>query len=1780
LQSFCFFSGPRSIYLHLPKQSIASQFFVDIDFKEILSSQEAHYYRFPNINEQIESIMSMKKPNDININDADVKHEYFYKFINQVKTWLEWFDRFIDIFQNIIEWLHSRKLDGSDKLLDEIIAIRKDSGTNVLQIKLLIEKIVKLLNSFKNLERLCDLLNCAKSFVVTDPASLSDRSQFQSYLTDLKRLHPHNTFTCPGKKIEVKMFAIDDHRSVHWSIASIQHPCNIKVEYRVNDLADDQSSEVLFNEKDVHIEHQYLQGKFQTQRGGYLIITIDNLNPHTQRHIWYQLSQTNLSTCHIFHGILNMYYKKYFQPSHQPIREKDLSSLIQNVFTFIDKLLDGETTLDEMNDLKEVFHDKNINVRDEVQKLSTNRSIEKHSMMTDEQISQVYEWLRTYQVYSHLNNIILCVRTFNLISNTNDSIDNLEDVTIEENCSLKNMSQTYQELYQRFQKLNNHHLQLIKMINQSPNVIQMFKTSDLHSLNGLRRFQELRDNLTTQFQLQERNNLLLNSWIISYALCKPFVNQVDSLEQFITNLSQLPTIDETSLQHIRGKILLKNCFHTKQMTLVVVVNDNIQIVTMWLSAEEITRLDNALITMEHIYKTGQVHIHLQRLINEQSSIEITCSTAKTSNESIDDEEEEQNKFLFTLSSSDIDDHKRQLTFCNVDLQTEMIYKKILLNEQLKLFKLIEKIFSILLKLEMAGHPNYQLRKLDYDIFDTQGNIRKILSDIGSNSNNFEQELEEIVQNQTKDFELIYRNLETTYTIWIKDLEKYRYENRLLTLFSNRQIMILIILLTVRSTNQSIQQRFLTKLFSLEKQQSNSTIICLIHYLQSLRLNDCDLSIDHITVLCQRYPIEQGSSTDDCLKRLSQFLKEIFNSGKELLTKYAQNNENQQYLVLLNSSSDRSSDLIENEINMDVCCMLISIFNDRLPADYQILWCSIATEDDIRLFFSRVRTFSYLTFAVLEIDKMTHRFREILFNEQDTLSKRSEAHGPIYYFSKEINLTRKGLRQIFITPKQRSPMNLRHLLQQNHDINIVYGEAGIGKTHYIKTSCKDETTSCISINDKINVSSLISLLISYESKTPSNQLSIYFNISIHAPFEQLNRLLFSLLICGSLNDLNSGLTFSSLITKRWHYTIEIPYTNKSNISIRENFDRILPILSIISSNALHEVTDKNYQLYIDDEEELVARFLKAYENGTINTCMQPARRHFETEQPVEFDPLTNRDECRECIYRCMEIYAPDLPRNKIFELSFTKFLYRRIRFFTGFYYKYNMTDPYLGSTAMQQMIDEARYLTRINFSEMNYPRVYLVYDPEFSLYLLHNNWGKVPDTVKTLFNNQNPSARSEFQDKDYFVSCLAWLIDIKYDVFIDIMNKHKFILTENFVYKLFHVHERKLTKLALIIEGETGVGKTFLLNFYSFLLNANITYGTLDNLLIPRIVERTSLWLWKKIIDKILRETVGLQAKCLRQIERQLNADEELADDDDDDDNNNSDDEDTPAENPRVNNELWRRVKSSLKSGEFSSIVLRRIWKIILTTSNRVSRSTTMKLCGVLHEFVILQLTNSPLTDASPRLSKLLELEVIPTVNMAIEVFDEFIENTKIKPLFYRLLIHPGVTEEQIKEFMTPICQLARQIPSLEFVVFFDEVNTSSCLGLFKEMFMDGTLHGEILPKNIFFTAAINPSSIENNDDLQVHRRDYLVHKLPESLENLKVSYGALDRPTLQLYVRRKIASFTVTSVRDPKTQRPLEDYVKNTLADAIIAAQVFCEDRLGLLLRKKRKFEILFVFFI
>ena len=704
-------------------------------------------------------------------------------------------------------------------------------------------------------------------------------------------------------------------------------------------------------------------------------------------------------------------------------------------------------------------------------------------------------------------------------------------------------------------------------------------------------------------------------------------------------------------------------------------------------------------------------------------------------------------------------------------------------------------------------------------------------------------------------------------------------------------------------------------------------------------------------------------------------------------------------------------------------------------------------------------------------------------------------------------------------------------------------------------------------------------------------TVYFNISIHAPFEELNRIFFSLFVCGSLIDTISGSAFSLPNDGEWTFVFEIPFMETYGLTIAENFHQLLPVLCIVNSKVYEEVTQDNYPLHIGEEEELVARFWGANESGKVDRmCIE---KRDGTEIPVEFKRLEDEDKCRLYIYRCIKSTAEHALRNRISERSFIKFMYRRVRFFLYQYYRYNDRYRNLGSILMKQMLREACDLSKMSFARENYPRVFLIYDPSFSLYLLHDNWNSVSLDLRTIFDNDDPSRRIEFKGTNYYGKCLAWLLDIPYEAFVETMQEMNFILIENFTYKLFHVHERKLTKMPLIIEGETGVGKTFLLEFYSRLMNVKILKGSLDNYITPRIADRFSVWLRRSVIEDVLEKDCHVISTVLQKITNRM-TDREISKEsitlipelnqlvqvgvDDNEEENASHLEEThlsasiesisTASSTTTMGLSWvdsnflKELKANLSEHKYDKKRLVYLWKIIINTTYKISLNTCNELLKMLVQYIRTQLDKISMIEKTMQLTDLLDsFERDSTPENGLKTLTEYLYRTTTKSLFYRLLIHPGITQSQIQKFMEPICELANEKLESELVVFFDEINTSSCLGLFKEMMIDGSMNGVHLPKNIFFTAAINPSSAHvENPQMIVHRSDYLVNQLPEALENLKIVYNSLEPNALKEYVEKKIKSFPILhQFRHDSTA-----YIEQSLIDCIIAAQNFSEERLGI----------------
>ena len=535
------------MYRDLLNGSILASFLPRIDFQEMFTRNNQEYYRFPAISNNIDLIISLDKP------DIDTGNfQSFTRFLEQINQWYRWFDRFCEVFRPIFEWLKTYNLIQTHQFSIDFYTIRNEPQLTLIDMKTLIEKLAGFLEPIIGLHRLCYLFNCLNSFRILDRGTLNTRENIQKYLVELKRLQPNNTFSIqPGGSYE-HVVSINDRQQVQWSLASGSSSCDIEIIYQTSD-----EQKILFKEGNVAIHRQVLHGQFESSQAGRLRIILKNTQTNRSCPIWYRLKTTNLPICQLFQGIFHLFYAKF--PHDDLVTIDQLNRILSEVFTFIDKLSDGSLSLRQMKDLQTIFCDQSIHIANEVKKLY-------HEQINDNNIEQVCQWLRIYQYYSHINIIIKCIELFDILP-VDQTRDDLRRLAGNEDCSLREITDAFRPLEQRFRKLSHQHLQLIKTAVDCANVVKMMKKADFYSNNGQRRFQDLKDNLTTQFQYQERNNMILNSWIMTHTCIEPFVLKATNFDEFISRVTDIANFDESSLNHIKSMTIHEEIhFHSSRFS--------------------------------------------------------------------------------------------------------------------------------------------------------------------------------------------------------------------------------------------------------------------------------------------------------------------------------------------------------------------------------------------------------------------------------------------------------------------------------------------------------------------------------------------------------------------------------------------------------------------------------------------------------------------------------------------------------------------------------------------------------------------------------------------------------------------------------------------------------------------------------------------------------------------------------------------------------------------------------------------------------------------------------------------------------------------------------------------------------------------------------------------------------------------------------------------------------------------------------------------------------------
>eukprot|EP00731_Ephydatia_muelleri_P026772 Em0018g872a len=408
-------------------------------------------------------------------------------------------------------------------------------------------------------------------------------------------------------------------------------------------------------------------------------------------------------------------------------------------------------------------------------------------------------------------------------------------------------------------------------------------------------------------------------------------------------------------------------------------------------------------------------------------------------------------------------------------------------------------------------------------------------------------------------------------------------------------------------------------------------------------------------------------------------------------------------------------------------MILSIFGG-VPEPFQIFRCqSSSTQEELDLFLQRAAEFP-ITHLILEVNKLPFQLQEHLMKFyleiEHTQSVQTHVHLCLQYIETKPSSLR-DVPWIIVEEHKMEPGGMRKVqcdqLAQSL-VQLVFGNAGDGKTHYIKRQLKQCPSSCtISVNEAFSPLGAIKKLRQLPSDKP--ECAIFFNFTLlppvgksfslhncfenpesedkqtaehtlyHRLIEVISWFFFDLLILGYVEDRDTGLSFHLPGGLDWVIYVEVPSRDLTMTpdKMLEQFCSDIPTLGLLGTS--HHVCEP---FIMDEEVQLVCKYLKAYKEKEID-------RLYKDGQPVKFSlgPVIAEKEC----HKLLDEFMPSHIRTrKITQHLFIKYMNTRCCFLdhlpafnynlgVGEYMKNSQGEQVttntrtLGSTLMEAMLKE-------------------------------------------------------------------------------------------------------------------------------------------------------------------------------------------------------------------------------------------------------------------------------------------------------------------------------------------------------------------------------------------------------------------------------------------------------------------------------------------------------------
>jgi hypothetical protein len=837
-------------------------------------------------------------------------------------------------------------------------------------------------------------------------------------------------------------------------------------------------------------------------------------------------------------------------------------------------------------------------------------------------------------------------------------------------------------------------------------------------------------------------------------------------------------------------------------------------------------------------------------------------------------------------------------------------------------------------------------------------------------------------------------------------------------------------------------------------------------------------------------------------------------------------------------------------------LLLKLFeiHGKIPSPLLVYQCRRdTTEEEILIFYQRAKYFTG-NFTVIDMNILPIRIQEAIVHAHQKCDNTTTLHYITFGPSKMsdvagVTLTRNSLlsSSYASTKWQELVKECQMELNQKYSLQLIYGHAGSGKSEYIKRELEKTGLPyvVIAVDESFSVDRAIQKLRTLDNYEEQN--AIYFNFTMVFPtdavgevenrkyqimLEKLQWFFTNLLFLTYIEDFHTGLSFAFPQKTKWPVFIEVPSLRRGSSDDPQTYLDVLkehiPVLKLVGEPRLIDHTSA-FDIFTEDV-QLVCKYLKAYD--LREDCVVGIDKNYRghLDEKVQFSRMPNisERECQRLLYR----YTPEnAKQNKMTWWNFIRFLVRKCRLMEicPRFTEKTVKEPY-GSILLRYFLQEADQLANENATKCKVKDLsQLVHIMEEDTIVFHY----LPAEPE----NMSPSLCRQFEDihikvqgiekaedRTYLEQVLASVFEINLEASISeeghetnclpLLDDRDYILTLDFALKMIQINERVHAGCPVIIEGETGVGKTFLIEMVAGFWNLHVMRR------------------WKRVQNRLKKKVDKLRSK-----NSQMRANTRSQED--------SFFGESYSGSPTSKTDPTLE-EVTLMTDFHASVELQTepLMNDIFDVLSRALHDPTLyliefhlKTCN-LHEGFDFERARRSYENSKDKMRYAHAADLI-----------EYLLSTPTPKVYYKMNVHGAVSIEEFHSFFEPIKLQAFKIYEAwkpqascpKIVVFLDEINTTQYPGLMKEIIIDKSFHGEPLSPNLCVIGACNPHRAHSlvtheskNATENWIKGTYYVNRLHPSLRCLIWQYGALSERQECKYIDGKMAKISKGKNRDER----------------------------------------------